>query len=96
MGDARMQRLIDEIVKLRIDTDIHKMVLQQFLGLTVASMPEPQAALASMHQKLADRLARVPQNEVMAELKSRLAQFFATIETSLIEMAASQGPGTSH
>jgi hypothetical protein len=86
---ATDQRVVDEIAHIRVEAEVNKMVLQQLVGYLAADLPEPQKAIVHMREQLLERLAPLPSSKATDLLKSRLNQFFATIEDSLVRGAGS-------
>lgn len=90
------QQTIDEIAKLRADIEVNQMVLGQLLGFIAMNLPQPREAINSMHEKLVERLGKLPNNALVALTRAKLDQFFATMHRSLDQMAGDPGSQRSH
>jgi predicted Zn-dependent peptidase len=90
------QQTINEIVKLRAEIEVNRMVLGQFLAFVAMNQPEPQKALDDMHKELVARLEKAPQSDVANMIKQRLARFFSTMNKTIHQMAGNRGPQRFH
>jgi hypothetical protein len=80
-------KVVDQIVYLRAEVEVTRMVLQLLLGYIVADQREPQEEVAHRRRVLQERLAQLPSNPSIELAKARLEQFFKPIDESLINIA---------